>query len=188
MNELTIELNELAKNSHEEKEVITEEDLIKALYYLDNLYIGDELAVLIYLSALNLCNSYAKQVKNHDVYKFKKDIATLINIINDKQIPNVYICRTVDNGPLYIFKISNMQFSFHDSKEVAINANYYKEMTWDGIRKQPCAKTLFEKVTSNSLADNTITKTGEPIKENIQKLLELYHNKSITFEEIINEM
>ena len=188
MNELTLLLNEYAKNYHGETEIITEEDIIKAIYYIDNLFINNELDVLIYLSALNLCNSYAKQIDNHDIYKFKKDIATLINIINERNVPNVHVCETNNNGNLYIFQVSNIQFSFHDEKKVTINEAYHKDMTWDGIRKQPCAKTLFDKSINNNLATRCITTTGKPITVLVNKLIEDYHNKILTFDEIIDSI
>lgn len=185
MNELTNELNEYAKNYHDKSELITKEDFIRAVYYINNLFIDNELDVLVFLLSLNLCNAYAKQVANHDVYKFKKDIATLIKIINERNIPNVYACQTNNNGNLYIFQVSNIQFSFHDEKKVEISELYYKDMTWDGIRKQPCAKTLLDKVLSNKLTDNMLNMDGELIKESINKLIDDYRNKVISFDEIV---
>ena len=61
-------------------------------------------------------------------------------------------------------------------------------MTWDGIRKQPCAKTLFDKASNNALATRSITSTGKPISLLADKLIEDYHNKVLTFEEIIENM
>ena len=180
MNELTSELNEYAKNYQEDPEIIDKEDLIKAIYFIDNLYIDN--------LSLNLCNAYAKQVDNHDIYKFKKDIATLIKIINERNIPNLKVCTTNDKGNLYIFEIGNIQFSFHDEKQVAINDFYYQEMVWDGIRKQPCAKTLFNKCLDNKLTDNIKNMLGEFIKPNLDSLINDYHNNKLSFEEIINNI
>ena len=136
MDELTMLLNEYAKSYHGENEVISDEDFIRAMYYLDNLYIGKDIDVLIYLTALNLCNSYAKQCKDHDIYKFKKDIGTIIDILNDHFIPNIGICMTSDKGNLYIFRVHNITFSFHDEKKVEIKAEYLEDMKWDEIKKQ----------------------------------------------------
>ena len=188
MNELTMLLNEYAKNYSGEVETIEDEDFIRALYYLDNLFISSEIDVLIYLSALNLCNSYAKQKKDHDIYKFKKEISTIIDILNDHHIPNIKICMTNNQGNLYIFKVNNITFSFHDEKIVPIDEYYYEEMEWDGIRKQPCAKTLFDKASNNALATRCITTIGKPISLLANKLVEDYHNKILTFEEIIENM
>ncbi len=188
MNELTMLLNEYAKNYNGEVETVTDEDFIRALYYLDNLFINSEIDVLIYLSALNLCNSYAKQQTDHDVYKFKKALATIIDILNDHHLPNIKICMTNNEGNLFIFKVHNIQFSFHDEKKLEIDEYYHEDMEWDSIRKQPCAKTLFDKASNNALAIRSITTTGKPISLLANKLVEDYHNKVLTFEEIIENM
>jgi hypothetical protein len=188
MNELTMLLKEYAKNYSGEVEIIEDDDFIRALYYLDNLFINSEIDVLIYLSAMNLCNSYAKQHKEHDIYKFKKEIGTIIDILNDHNIPNVKVCMINNEGNLYIFKVNNITFSFHDEKKVEISKEYYEEMKWDGIKKQPCAKTLFDKSINNVLANRSITTTGKPISLLANKLVEDYHNKVLTFEEIIENM
>ena len=86
MFELTNELNGYAKKYNSANEIIDKEDIIKAIYFIDNLYIDNEIDVLVFLLSLNLCNAYAKQIDNHDIYKFKKDIATLIKIINERNI------------------------------------------------------------------------------------------------------
>ena len=188
MDELTRALNEYAKNYQGENEIIGEDDIIKAAYYLNNLYIASESDVLIFLTALNLCNSYAKQIKDHDIYKFKKDIATIIEILNNKDIQNIHICETKDKGNLYIFEIGHIQFSFHDEKHIAIGNNYQKDMVWDNIKKQPCAKTLFNAVIDSPLTNEAITRAGEPIKPLIGKIVRDYHDKLLTFEEIIDNM
>ena len=188
MNELTMLLNEYAKNYSAEVETITDEDFIRAMYYLDNLFINSEIDVLIYLSALNLCNSYAKGHKDRAIYKFKKEISTIIDILNDHHIPNIKICMTNNEGNLYIFKVNNITFSFHDEKKVEIDEYYYENMKWDGIKKQPCAKTLFDKASNNALATRCITTTGKPISLLANKLVEDYHHKILTFEEIIENM
>ena len=186
--ELTNELNEYAKSYTEEKEIINEEDLIRAIYYIDNLYIKDELDVLIFLLSLNLCNAYAKQANNHELYRFKKDIATLINILTKEHIPNIKICMTNDKGNLYIFKICQIQFSFHDEKIVPIDEFYHEEMVWDTIKKQPCAKSLLDKCLENNLTNREITMTGKPIKILVNKLISDYHKNILTLEDILDNI
>ena len=148
MNELldfTNELNEYAKNYDKDNEVMDKEDIIRAIYTINNLFVKSEEDVLLFLASLNLCNAYAKQEGNHDIYKFKKDIATLTKILYGKNMANINICETNDKGNLYIFTVGNIQFSYHDEKKVDIDPFYYKEMVWDKIRKQPCAKTIFNR-------------------------------------------
>ena len=188
LNIFTNVLNEYALEHKDEYEEISEDDFIRAIYYLDNLYIINEWDVLTYLGSLNLCNAYAKKEKDHDIYKFKKDIGTLIDILNDHHIPNIKICMVNDKGNLYIFKIGTLQFSFHDEKIIPIDDYYQEKMEWDGIRKQPCASTIFNNCTYNKHANMQITTTGKPIKILVNKLIEDYHNGILTFEEIIDNM
>lgn len=188
MEEFIKNLNEYAKNNQNSVETITDEDMIKAIYYIDNLYINNEIDVLIFLLALNLFNAYAKQKDTHSVYRFKKNIITLINILNEREIPNIKIYREKNKGMLYMFKIYNIQFSFHDEKTVNINEFYYKKMPWDKIRKQPCAKSLFNLCLDNSLTNECITTTGKPIKILVNKLINDYHKNILTIDEIFDNI
>ena len=185
---LTNELNDYAKGYNKENELIVEEDIIKAIYYIDNLYIKDELDALVFLLSLNLCNAYAKQEKNHDLYRFKKDIGTFIDIINKQRIPNLKAFMTNDKGNLYIFTVGNIQLSFHDEKRVAIDEFYQQELTWDAIKKQPCAKSLLNKCFDYKLTDYQITMTGKPIKILVNKLIDDYHKNILTFEDILDNI
>ncbi len=189
MNELLVltnELNEYAKSYKGPNEIISKEDIILATYYINNLYIKDTSDVLLFLSSLNLYNAYAKQQATHEIYRFKKNITTLINIISKINVTNLKVCETKDSGNLYIFCIGNIQFSFHDEKKCEIPINYYQEMKWDGIRKQPCAKTIFNKIIDNSLTKNATTMEGENIHQKSSELLKEYHNKEIPLATITN--
>ena len=181
-------LNEYANDYKKEPEEISEDDFIKAIYYLDNLYIGNEWDVLTYLSSLNLCNAYAKKMDDHDVYKIKKDIGTLIDILNDHHIPNIKMCMTKDKGNMYIFKVGNIQFSFHDEKVLEIDEYYQEEMKWDGVKKQACASTIFNNCAYNKHANTQITTMGKPITILINKLIEDYHRGVLTFDEILDSI
>lgn len=184
--ELTTELNEYAKNYTNENEIITNEDIILAVYYLNNLFVEDEIGVLVFLSSINLCNAYVKQNKDNISYSFKKSIGTLAKIVNDYKFNNLKIYETNNNGNLFIFELGNIQFSFHDEKKVEINEIYYQELKWDGIRKQPCAKSLFYKIINNNLSEELITMNGENIHLKSKELLTNYKENKISFEDIIN--
>ena len=99
---------------------ITEEDIIKAIAYINNIYIDDTGDCLIFLSALNLCNAYVKQNNSKITYSFKKGIEYIIDILNYRRLKNIYINRSSN---LFIFQIGHIQFSFHDEKKVEINNN-----------------------------------------------------------------
>lgn len=139
----TKKINDKAIKLQSITETIEEKDINIALENLNHLKINNLYDCLIYLASINLCNAYVKQVNSKIGYSFKKYIKTFIETINNLEIPNLYINKTNNNGTLYIFQIENIQFSFHDEKDVEINEKYKKEITWDGIKKQKCAKTIF---------------------------------------------
>ena len=182
----TNELNDYAKNYTGEREIIGKEEIILAKYYINNLYIENEIDVLIFLSAMNLYNAYIKQNKYTITYSFKKNIGTLIKTINECQFNDIKICESIDLGHTYIFTIGNIQFSFHDEKRIEIDNRYIQDIKWDAIKKQPCAKTLFLRIINNDEAKLSLTTTGENIYEKSNELLENYKQNKVSFEDIIN--
>lgn len=181
----TKELNEIAKNSQLEFEIINEEDVIKAITYLNNIYIEDVGDCLIYLSALNLCNTYVKQTNSKIGYTFKKGIKSLIDTLNYRDISDINISREKNNGTLFLFQIGEIQFSFHDEKPVEINEKYLKDLSWDGVKKQKCAKTLFNLVINNEIRTTNKTYRGKNLKEKVEKTLENYKTKKIEIKDVL---
>ena len=181
----TKELNNIAKNNQNEFEMITEEDAIKAITYLNNIYIEDVGDCLIYLSALNLCNTYVKQTNSKIGYTFKKGIKSLIDTLNYRNISDIYISREKNNGTLFLFQIGDIQFSFHDEKTVEINEKYLKDLSWDGVKKQKCAKTLFNQAINNEIRTTNKTYRGKNLKEKVQKSIENYKNKKINIKDLL---
>lgn len=181
----TKELNDIAKNNQTEFEIITEEDVIKAIAYLNNIYIEDVGDCLIYLSALNLCNTYVKQTNSKIGYTFKKGIKSLIDTLNYRDILDINISRENNNGTLFLFQIGEVQFSFHDEKNVEINEKYLKELSWDGVKKQKCAKTLFNLATNNEIRTTNKTYRGKNLKEKVEKTLKNYKDKKIDIKDLL---
>ena len=181
----TKELNEIAKNSQLEFEIINEEEIIKAITYLNNIYIEDVGDCLIYLSALNLCNTYVKQTNSKIGYTFKKGIKSLIDTLNYRDISDINISREKNNGTLFLFQIGEIQFSFHDEKPVEINEKYLKDLSWDGVKKQKCAKTLFNLAINNEIRTTNKTYRGKNLKEKVEKTLENYKTKKIEIKDVL---
>lgn len=180
----TKELNELVISLQEEKEIITDEDLIKAIFYLNNIYINEIGDCLIFLAALNLCNAYVKQNDRKLSYVFKKGIEYIIDVLNYNYIEGIYINRSKDNGTLYIFQVGNIQFSFHDEKMVIINDRYVKDLVWDGVRKQSCAKTIMNSAINNKICVSNITFRGKNIKKLLDRTLENYRLGKVTLDDL----
>ena len=80
--EYTKKLNKLAIEHQEEQEIIDEEDVVKAITYINNMLIEDIGDCLIFLAALNLCNAYVKQNNSKITYTFKKCIEYILDILN----------------------------------------------------------------------------------------------------------
>ena len=183
--EYTKELNELVINFGDKEEIIDEEDLIKAIFYMNNMYIDDTGDCLIFLSALNLCNSYVKQDKSRIGYTFKKGIEYIINVLNYRDIKDIYVGNSNNNGNLYIFQIGDIQFSFHDEKKVEIDKKYQKELVWDGVRKQKCAKYIFEMAIKNEIRVTNKTYCGNQLNKKLDEMLENYRMKKIKIEDLL---
>ena len=183
--EYTKELNELVINFGDKEEIIDEEDLIKAIFYMNNMYIDDTGDCLIFLSALNLCNSYVKQDKSRIGYTFKKGIEYIINVLNYRDIKDIYVGNSNNNGNLYIFQIGDIQFSFHDEKKVEINEKYLKDLSWDGVRKQKCAKYIFEMAIKNEIRVTNKTYRGNQLNKKLDETLENYRMKKIKIEDLL---
>lgn len=181
----TKELNNIAKNLQEANEIITEEDAVKAITYLNNIYIEDTGDCLIFLSALNVCNTYVKQTNSKIGYTFKKCIKYLIDILNYRDILDISISIEKNNGTLYLFQIGDIQFSFHDEKMVEINQKYLKELSWDGIKKQRCAKTILDSAIKNKLRTTNKTFRGKDLTEKVEKTLENYKQNKIDIKDLL---
>jgi len=182
----TKELNKQAKLHQEQSEIILDEDIIRAVTYLNNIYIDDTGDCLIFLSALNLCNTYVKQNNSKIGYSFKKGIKYLIDILNYRDIQDIYIDCNKNNGTLYLFQIGDIQFSFHDEKKVEINKKYLKELTWDGIRKQKCAKSIFYSTINNNLRVTNKTYRGKKLKEKVEKTIQQHNEEKSNIKELIS--
>ena len=181
----TKELNNIAKNLQEANEIILEKDAVKAITYLNNIYIEDAGDCLIFLSALNLCNTYVKQTNSKIGYTFKKGIKYLIDTLNYRDISDIYINSIQNKGTLYLFQIGDIQFSFHDEKPVEINEQYLKELSWDGIKKQKCAKSIFDSSINNKLRTTNKTFRGKNLTDKVEKTLENYHEKKLDIKDLL---
>lgn len=183
----TKKLNQLAISKQNElvSEIINEEDVVKAIAYLNNIYLEDTGDCLIFLSALNLCNTYVKQNNPKITYSFKKCIEYFINNINNKDIKDLTISKSKNNGTLFIFQIGHIQFSFHDEKKVEINQKYLSKLSWDGIKKQKCAKSIFNSTINNKIRTTNKTYNGNNLQETINKISEAYQLETTSIENLM---
>ena len=181
----TKKLNILAKKLQNETEIINEEDIVKAITYINNMIIEDTGDCLIFLSSLNLCNAYVKQTNSKIGYTFKKYIEYLVDILNHKSIKDIHISKIKNNGTLIIFQIGQIQFSFHDEKKIEINEKYLSELTWDGIKKQKCAKSIFYSATNNKIRTTNKTFRNHDLEEKVNKTLKNYQLEKTDIQDLI---
>lgn len=182
--EYTKELNDKAISLQDIKEELSESDLVCAIAYLNNIYIKDIGDCLIFLSALNLCNAYVKDNKSKFSYYFKMGIEHLIDILNYNYVDGIYINTSSNNGNLYIFQVGNIQFSFHDEKKVIINDRYLKELSWDGIRKQNCCKSIFDSAINNKICVSNMTFRGKDLEKKVSRMMDNYKTGKIKLDDI----
>jgi len=180
-------LNEIALSKQKETqlELLDEEDAIKAITYLNHMLIEDTGDCLIFLSALNLCNAYVKQNNSKITYSFKKCIEYFLEVVNYKNIKDLYVYKDKNNGTLFIFQIGEIQFSFHDEKPVEINKQYIKELSWDGIKKQKCSKTIFNSSIENKIRVTNKTYRNQNLHEKVLKTLENYKQEKTDINDLI---
>ena len=181
----TKELYKLAIELQDDNEIIGEEDIIKAIFYINNMYIEDTGDCLIFLAALNLCNAYVKYDRNNIGYSFKKGIKYIIDVLNNRDIKDICVNKVDNNGKLYLFQIGDIQFSFHDEKDVLVDEKYVKNLMWDGVRKQKCAKAIFESVINNKIRVTNVTFRGRNLTEKMRQVLDNYKTKKIDVKDML---
>ena len=137
------------------EEVIDEESVRKA--YLNIILLRNNIKTkndcFKFLASVNLLNSYVKkdyaleEIKKS--YIFKNFISDVIEDIILNKISGVDIYYTKE---IVYIKINGYQFSFHYVKETDIIREYKNsarniKQEWEGIRLQPIALSIFNKVS-----------------------------------------
>ena len=159
LNETAIEHQEIS-----EKEAIDSLDAKKALKICDELKIKSDEDILLFLASMNLLNAYAKQKGAEFGYSFKKDLSSLCNQLPGFHWPSLLKMdlQKDKKTSLLLVSLGNIQFSFHSVPDsLAIPERFAEELEWDGIKKQPCALTLFE--------DTLFSRLGLPSKDESEK-------------------
>ena len=160
MKQITDNLNKIVTERMEtgEKEYINYLQAEEALNIVKKLRIKSQYDVLLFCAVMNLLNTYVKQPDRKFGYSFKSYINHLFvaltrNDINGVKIGfDIEITKKEQAIAYVIVQIEDIQFSFHQIKvtsealELKQNTDVVKELSFDGIRKQMCACTIFEKV------------------------------------------
>ena len=164
-----------------EKEYVSIEDaalaytIIKDISYKDvpDFYLGS--------ASLNLLNTYVKQKDSLIDYRFKKYTKTLIETLANTNIDGIKMDLQIDKGMrlLMIQLHDEIQFSFHrPSIDNELFDKLHKKsieggLTFDGVRKQKCANTVFHNALKASCIDVDTLKNSSSyitMKNNIESL------------------
>jgi hypothetical protein len=142
-----------------EKEVISDIDVVKAYSILYHALVLNENDVYLFLSCINLLSTYAKQNKKKISYSFKSRIFFLNELLAYNDFKNIKVSYFYTKSQsLYMVMVNDVQFSFHnviiEKGAWDLLKKYQAQLSWDGIRKQMCAKTVFDV----ALSKNNLTK------------------------------
>ena len=186
------ELKLYCENQQEKEieEIVDYSQALKACYYISHLEpksIGD---LLLYCGSLSLMNRYVKQKdsKFYKKYFFKNyGLNRLIGILN--KIPYIegfeMKYETDNNTPLIYTSICGLHFCFHSVKKELkdkIPEKYLGDFKWDGIKKQKCAHSLF-----NKIEDNDILLTQTYLREEARMKADEVLSGKISKNDFINE-
>ena len=146
-----------------EQEVISDIDVVKAYSILYHALVLNENDVYLFLSCINLLSTYAKQNKKKISYSFKSRIFFLNELLAYNDFKNIKVSYFYTKSQsLYMVMVNDVQFSFHnviiEKGAWDLLKKYQAQLSWDGIRKQMCAKTVFDVALSK---DNLTKQTRD---------------------------
>ena len=174
-----------------DKEVVEDELAYEAYSIVKNIKIEEAGDVLLYCASMNLLNTYVKQENSKIGYDFKNDIHYMTSILLNLDIEDVFIDYQ-DSESLLVVQIFSIQFSFHYVKKKSeiislCNSHHHKELEWDGIRKQKCAVSLFDRVRLNTLRTCGLTYRGKNLNDKIARMMAVYKEGKSDFASLLRQ-
>lgn len=165
-------------------EQIEHEDAVIALVVLNYIQYKKVPDLFLGCAAMNLLNTYVKQPKAKLNYQFRRHMQSLLKGFEDVNQPKaVRVWHDDKNGMVFLMIVFwNFQFSFHGERmtEAVKNLAQSKVIPWDGIRKQLCAKTIFEFALSDEWLSN-LTLNGADLQQVINQERACYHKGGYAF-------
>lgn len=146
--------NELFKSITTD-EVVKLEDAIKAYYILYHAEVKTSSDVYLFLASINLLSTFAKQNKKRISYSFKSRLFFLNDLLIYNDFEDIKVCYQATIGScLYMIQVKDVQFSFHEVRiekgSWDLLKKYQAQLSWDRIRKQKCAETVFNTALNKS--------------------------------------
>ena len=179
--ESVLSLYKEVKNLQEKNEVISEADVVRAFVVLNYIEYCNVADVFLGCSSLNLLNTYIKQPDAKINYTFRKHMHNFIKGIEDVGVKTKLKVYFDEEDNLITFAFWEFQFSFHGVRFNDVVKNLQRgNIEWDGIRKQKCAKTIFDFALSNDcITDKTLD--GRCLKEVVDNEAKLYETGGYRF-------
>ncbi|WP_027868839.1 hypothetical protein [Eubacterium sp. AB3007] len=168
----------IAMQENEEREYITDDEAIAAINVLNFAKYNKVPDIFLGCAAYNLLNVYVKQKTSGLSCSFHRFIREIIKGIEDVNQPKTIRLAfdTSENLNLLIINFWDFQFSFQSMRltDQIKNLLSNRLLTWDGIRKQKCAGTIFRFALDNSWISNT-TLGGEDLRAFIEREISIYY-------------
>lgn len=167
-----------------EKEYIEDELAFESYVYISQMKLDLPGDFILFLSALNLLNTYVKQSGAKIDYSFKYQIDYFLEVCLRKSKNILTINKNNDAmGRLLMIKLNDIQFSFHgvNCQYEGIDKNLDETMQWDGIRKQKCAVTIYKRCRYNKILRSNITYRGSDLLQKVNKYINNYRNGTMNF-------
>lgn len=174
------------QNASRPLEIIEEEEIVSALIVLNLLAYHQIADVFLGCAAINLINRYVKQQNCKLNYQFKRHIINLLKGIEDIREPGTIVVGydNSEGNAVLLISIWDFQFSYKSirySDQIKMIQGTMGD-TWDGLRKQPYAKTIFQFAFESPYLSNK-TLGDNDLKEKISEELALYRNGSYLFKD-----
>lgn len=178
-------IQRLQANNEINKELVDEEDVLAALIILNFIDYKKVPDLFLGCASLNLLSTYIKQQNSKINYQFRRHILSVLKGIEDVQQPkSVKVTFDPSDGlSLLIISFWGFQFSFQSQRftQQIQRISSRIPQTWDGIRKQVCAKTIFEFARFNDWISNK-TLGGENLLEMIDRETSCFYNGGFKFD------
>ena len=152
---------EIIRVQGEPVEIVTDVDALGALIVLNFIKYEKVPDAFLAISALNLLNRYVKQKDSRIGYQFRIHLINVLKGIEDiDQRKSILLGYDVSRDNLLIIQFWNFQFSFKSEKltEQVKQLLSKKNIYWDGIKKQPCSKTIFQFALNSKWISNKTMK------------------------------
>ena len=176
--------NVVKKLQMNDYEIISDEAVISAMSVLNFIKYNKVPDAFLGCAALNLINAYVKQDNSKLNYSFKRHLCNILKGIEDIQQPKsiqIYYDPINNQNIIYIV-FGDFQFSYKAARFSTQVKRLLSKKTveWDGIRKQHCAKTIFDFVFSSEYISNE-TLGGSDLRLLVNNQIKYFHNGGLIF-------